>query len=50
MLVDVLSALGDSLRVSGSDIWDGSDLWHDPRFGEGYDEAAFWKRRSQRQG
>lgn len=49
MLVAVLNALGESLQVSGSDIWDGSDLWNDPRFGEGYDEAAFWQRRRQGQ-
>lgn len=41
MLVDVPNALGESLHVSGSDICEGSDLWNDPRFGEGYDEAAF---------
>lgn len=50
MLVDVLNALGESLQVSGSDIWDGSDLWNAPRFGEGYDESAFWERCSQSQG
>ena len=50
MLVDVLNALGDSLRVAGSDIWDGSDLWNDPRFGEGYDEAAFRERHKHGEG
>ncbi len=50
MLVDVLNALGESLHTGGSDIWDGSDLWNDSRFGEGYDEAAFWERRDQNQG
>jgi hypothetical protein len=47
MLVDVLNALCTSLQVDGSDIWDGSDLWNDSRFGEDYDEAAFWKQRNQ---
>ena len=50
MLVDVLNALGESLQVAGSDIWDGSDLWNDPRFGEGYDEAAFWERHKHGEG
>lgn len=50
MLVDVLNALTTSLQVEGSDIWDGSDLWNAPRFGEGYDEAAFWTRRSEGHG
>ena len=50
MLVDVLNTLGESVQVGGSDIWDGSDLWIDPRFGEGYDEAAFWERRNQSEG
>jgi hypothetical protein len=49
VLVDVLNALGQSLRGRGSDIWDGSDLWNHPRFGEGYDEATFWARRSENQ-
>ena len=30
ILVDVLNALSASLKVSGSDIWDGSDLWNAP--------------------
>jgi hypothetical protein len=34
MLVDVLNALCLSLQVNGSDLWDGSDLWNDPRFGQ----------------
>ena len=50
MLVEVLNALSESLHVGGSDIWDGSDLWNHPRFGEGYDEAAFWERRSKSHG
>ena len=44
MLVDVLNALCNSLQVSGSELWDGSDLWSAPRCGEGYDEAASWER------
>ena len=47
ILVDVLNALSASLKVSGSDIWDGSDLWNARRFTENYDEAAFWKRHNQ---
>ena len=43
MLVEALNALGESLQVAGSDIWHGSVRWNDPRFGEGYDEAAFWE-------
>ena len=39
-----------SLEVSGSDLWDGSDLWSALRFGEGYDEGAFWERRRQSEG
>jgi hypothetical protein len=50
MLVDMLNALGESLQVGGSNIWDGSDQWNDPRFGEGSDEAAFWERRNQSEG
>ncbi|MGO9855304.1 MAG: hypothetical protein ACLPYY_09715 [Acidimicrobiales bacterium] len=50
MLVDVLDTLCDSLGVNRADLWDGSDLWNAPRFGEGYDEAAFWERRHQSQG
>jgi hypothetical protein len=48
MLVDVLNALAESLEVGGSDIWDGTGLWNDPRFGDGYDERAFWERRKRR--
>lgn len=47
ILVDVLNALSTSLDVSGSDIWDGSDLWSAQRFTENDDEAAFWKRHNQ---
>jgi hypothetical protein len=47
MLVDVLNALSDSMRVDGSDLWEGADLWSARRFVEGYDEAAFWKRHNQ---
>jgi hypothetical protein len=47
ILVDVLNALSASLKVSGSDIWDGSDLWNAPRFTRNDDEAAFWKRHNQ---
>jgi hypothetical protein len=46
LLVDVLNALGKSLQVSGSDLWDGSGLWNDPRV-TAEDEAAFWKRHNQ---
>jgi hypothetical protein len=46
MLVDVLNALGKSLQVSRSDLWDGSGLWNNPRF-TAEDEAAFWKRHNQ---
>ena len=47
ILVDVLNALSASLKVSGSDIWDGSDLWNASPFTETDDEAAFWKRHNQ---
>ena len=47
MLMDVLNALSASMNVSGSDIWDGSDLWNAPPFTEKDDEAAFWKRHNQ---
>jgi hypothetical protein len=46
VLMDVLNALSASLKVSGSDIWDGSDLWNAPRLTES-DDAAFWKRHNQ---
>jgi hypothetical protein len=44
--VDVLNALGKSLQVSRSDLWDGSGLWNNPR-STAEDEAAFWKRHNQ---
>jgi hypothetical protein len=47
MLVDVLNALSASLNVSGSDIWDESDLWDAPRLSQNDDDAAFWKRHNQ---
>ncbi len=47
ILVDVLNALCKALQVDGSDIWNGSDLWNAPEFGDGYDEGAFWKARSE---
>jgi len=47
ILVDVLNALSASLKVSGADIWDGSDLWNAPRLTENDDDAAFWKRHNQ---
>jgi hypothetical protein len=48
VLVDVFNALGKSPHAGGSDIWDGSDLWHAFRLGEGYDEAAICERNSRR--
>jgi hypothetical protein len=30
------------MQVNGSSLWDGASLWNNPRFGPGYDEAAFW--------
>ncbi len=47
ILLDVLNTLSASLQVSGSDIWNGSDLWDAPRFTENGDEAEFWKRHNQ---
>ena len=47
ILVDVLNALSTSLKVGGSDIWDGTGLWNAPRFTENDAEAAFWKRHNQ---
>jgi hypothetical protein len=46
VLMDVLNALSASLKVSGSDIWDGSDLWNARRLTES-DDASFWKRHNQ---
>jgi hypothetical protein len=46
VLMDVLNALSASLKVSGSDIWDGSDLWNALRLTESED-ASFWKRHNQ---
>jgi hypothetical protein len=46
LLVDVLNELRRALNVWGLDLRDGSDLWNAVRFGEDYDEAAFWKRQS----
>ena len=47
ILVDVLNALSASLKVSGADIWEGSELWNAPRFSKNDDEVAFWKRHNQ---
>ena len=48
ILLDVLNALSAALEVSGSDIWDESDLWNSSRITEKKDdEAAFWKRHNQ---
>jgi hypothetical protein len=47
ILLEVLNALSATLKVSGSDIWDGSDTWNAPRSTEDDDEAAFWKRHNQ---
>jgi hypothetical protein len=33
ILVDVLNALCSSLQETGSELWDGTDLWSVPRFG-----------------
>ena len=48
ILLEVLNALSAALEVSGSDIWDESDLWNSSRITEKMDdEAAFWKRHNQ---
>jgi hypothetical protein len=47
MLVDVLNALCASMRVNGSNLWDGSSLRNDSRFGPDYDEAALWDRQKR---
>jgi hypothetical protein len=47
ILLDVLNILSASLEVSGSEIWDGSDLWNAPQFTGNDDEEAFWKRHNQ---
>jgi hypothetical protein len=47
VLLDVLSALSGTLDISGSDIWDGSNLWNRPRDTQKQDEAAFWKRHNR---